>query len=132
MLNLKSLTFTCSISVTEAGLEDVSTLLIAAIACNLAWGTIDAFLYLLACFVEQGHSISTLRAARRAPEPSTAHRMIAEALPPVLASVMSYSAFEKIRTKLNWQQRNSLVARCYERIRTNLQPPKGQGKVYRR
>ena len=95
------LTFTCSISVTEGGREHVSTMLIAAITCNLAWGIIDAFMYLLACFVEQGHSISALRGVRRAPDPSTAHRMIAEAMPPVLASVVSYGAFEEIRTNLN-------------------------------
>jgi len=95
------LTFTCSIRVTEAGLEDVSTMLIAAITCNLAWGTIDSFMYLLACFVEQGHSISALRGARQASDPAVAHRMIAEAMPPVLASVMSSGAFEEIRTNLN-------------------------------
>jgi len=95
------LTFTCSISVTEAGLEEVSTMLIAAITCNLAWGIIDGFMYLLACFVEQGHSISALRSVRQASDPAFAHRLIAKAMPPVLASVMSYGAFEEIRTKLN-------------------------------
>jgi VIT family len=95
------LTFTCSISVTEAGLEEVSTMLIAAITCNLAWGIIDGFMYLLACFVEQGHSISALRAVRQASDPGVAHRMIAKAMPPMLASVMSHGAFEEIRTKLN-------------------------------
>ena len=46
------LTFTCSIAVAEAGSEEVHTMLRAAVGCNLAWGIIDAFLYLLACFVE--------------------------------------------------------------------------------
>jgi len=95
------LTFTCSISVTEAGQEEVSTMLIAAITCNLAWGIIDGFMYLLACFVEQGHGISALRGVRQASDPAFAHRLIAKAMPPVLASVMSYGAFEEIRTKLN-------------------------------
>ena len=95
------LTFTCSISVTEAGLEEVSTMLIAAITCNLAWGIIDGFMYLLACFVEQGHSISALRSVRQASDPAVARRMIAKAMPPVLASVMSHDGFEEIRTKLN-------------------------------
>jgi len=95
------LTFTCSISVTEAGQEEVSTMLIAAITCNLAWGIIDGFMYLLACFVEQGHGISALRGVRQASDPAFAHRLIAKAMPPVLASVMSYGTFEEIRTKLN-------------------------------
>lgn len=95
------LTFTCSISVAEAGHEEVSTMLIAAIGCNLAWGIIDGFMYLLACFVERGHNISALRGVRHASDPPAAHRMIADAMPPVLASVMSDGAFEEIRTKLN-------------------------------
>jgi VIT1/CCC1 family predicted Fe2+/Mn2+ transporter len=33
-------------------------LLIAAIGCNLAWGIIDAFLYLLTCLYERRQSIS--------------------------------------------------------------------------
>ena len=94
------LTFTCSISVTEAGQEEVSTMLIAAITCNLAWGIIDGFMYLLACFVEQGHGISALRGVRQASDPAFAHRLIAKAMPPALASVMSYGTFEEIRTKL--------------------------------
>jgi hypothetical protein len=41
------LTFTCSISVNQAGRQEVRTLLIGAIGCNLAWGIIDSFMYLL-------------------------------------------------------------------------------------
>jgi len=94
------LTFTCSISVTEAGLEEVNTMLIAAIGCNIAWGIIDAFMHLLACFVERGRSIFALRTVRRATAPETAHRVLAEAIPPLLASVLSRAAFEDMRTKL--------------------------------
>ena len=36
------LTFTGSLSVAEAGREDVRTMLIGALGCNLAWGIIDA------------------------------------------------------------------------------------------
>jgi hypothetical protein len=94
------LTFTCSISVTEAGLEEVNTMLIAAIGCNLAWGIIDAFMYLLACFVERGRSIFALRTVRQTTELEVAHGVIAGAMPPLLASAISDAAFEDIRTKL--------------------------------
>jgi hypothetical protein len=36
------LTFTGSLSVAEAGREDIRTMLIGALGCNLAWGIIDA------------------------------------------------------------------------------------------
>ena len=40
------LTFTGSLSVAESGRDDVRTMLIGALGCNLAWGIIDAMLYL--------------------------------------------------------------------------------------
>lgn len=95
------LTFTCSISVTEAGRQEVNTMLIAAIACNLAWGIIDAFMYLLGCFVEQGHSVAALKSVRHATDAQTAHRVIAAAMPPLLASVMSHRELEQVRQRLN-------------------------------
>jgi len=94
------LTFTCSISVTEAGLEQIRTMLIAAIGCNLAWGMIDAFMYLLASFVEQGRNIRAWRGLRAATDPRAAHSIIANTMPPMLANIISRSSLEQIRTKL--------------------------------
>ena len=48
------LTFTGSLSVAEAGREDVRVMLVGALGCNLAWGLIDAVLYLMACLAERG------------------------------------------------------------------------------
>ncbi len=41
------LTFTGSLSVAEAGREEVRTMLVGAIGCNLAWGIVDAVMYML-------------------------------------------------------------------------------------
>ena len=43
------LTITGSISVAEAGREDVRTMLVGALGCNLAWGLIDGVMYLMDC-----------------------------------------------------------------------------------
>ena len=40
------LTFTLSLNATAAGREDVSAMLIGALGCNLAWGIIDAVMFL--------------------------------------------------------------------------------------
>jgi VIT1/CCC1 family predicted Fe2+/Mn2+ transporter len=95
------LTFTCSISVNSAGREEVRTLLIGALGCNLAWGIIDSFMHLVGCFVERGTAIAKLRAIRHTSDLGTAHQVIADALPPVLASVLSPVEFEVMRQKLN-------------------------------
>src|SRR6187402_1874867 len=41
------LTFTGTLSVAEAGRTDVRAMLAGALGCNLAWGVIDAVLYLM-------------------------------------------------------------------------------------
>ncbi len=40
------LTFTGSLSVAKAGRDDIRTMLIGALGCNIAWGIIDGVLYL--------------------------------------------------------------------------------------
>lgn len=94
------LTFTCSFSVAEAGRQDIRQMLLAALGCNLAWGMIDAVFYLMGCLSEQGHNIITLRAVRQTADPAEAHRLIADALPPRLASVLPETEFEVMRQKL--------------------------------
>src|SRR5438270_13933032 len=82
------LTFTGSLSVAEAGRDDVRTMLIGALGCNLAWGIIDGVLYLMGCLAEQGRALVTFRAVRKATDPGDAQRLIAAALPAVIGSVL--------------------------------------------
>lgn len=95
------LTFTCSFSVAGAGREDVRALMIGAIGCNLAWGIIDAAFYLMGSLSMLGQGILKLKALTRAASQTEAHQIIAGALPPVLASVLSPTDLEQIREKLS-------------------------------
>ena len=97
---IMALTFTSSISVATAGSVEVDTILTTAIGCNLAWGIIDAFMYLLTCFAEQGRAIRALRSVRDSSDPEAAYRTIANAIPPTVASVMIRPTFEQIRAAL--------------------------------
>ena len=94
------LTFTGSLSVANAGRDDVRAMLIGAIGCNLAWGIIDALFYLMGCLSEQGRGIRSLRALRKAAIPEEAHRVIADALPPMVAATLGPDEYESIRQKL--------------------------------
>jgi hypothetical protein len=82
------LTFTGSLSVAEAGREDVRTMLIGALGCNLAWGIIDGVLYLMGCLADRGRERLTLRAVHQAADPRQAQQALADALPPAVASVV--------------------------------------------
>ncbi len=94
------LTFTSSLSVAEADRAEVRTMLIGALGCNLAWGIIDGILYLMGCLSEKGRGIRTLRALRMAAVPEAAHRVIADALPPMVAATLGPVEYESVRQKL--------------------------------
>ena len=94
------LSFTGSLSVADAGRDDVRTMLIGALGCNIAWGIIDGILYLMDCLSERGRDIRALQAARRAAAPEEAHRVIAEALPPMVAAALGPAEYETVRQKL--------------------------------
>jgi VIT family len=94
------LTFTGTLGAAEAGREDVRLMLIGALGCNLAWGIIDAVFYLMGCMADRGRVIIALRALRMTSDPQQAHRLISEALPPLIASVMRPAELEEIRARL--------------------------------
>jgi VIT1/CCC1 family predicted Fe2+/Mn2+ transporter len=82
------LTFTGSLSVAEAGREDVRVMLIGALGCNLAWGIIDGVLYLMGCLAEKSRGLTMLRTVRKTTDSRKAQTLIAGALPKVIASVL--------------------------------------------
>src|SRR6476646_9384609 len=94
------LTFTGSLSVAEAGRDDVRTMLIGALGCNLAWGIIDGVLYLMGCLAEKGRGLLTFRAVRKATDPKEAQRVIAEALPSVVAGVLTPAELAAMHQRL--------------------------------
>ncbi len=94
------LTFTCSFSVVGAGRSEVRKMLIAALGCNLAWGIIDAVFYLMSCLNEQERGLVMLRALRKTNDPLESRRIIASAVPPLLASVLQEAQFEAMRERL--------------------------------
>ncbi len=102
------LTFTGSISVAESGRAEMREVLVGAIACNLAWGIVDAAMYLMANLTERARSLSTLTAVRRASDPQIAHELIRGALPPVVAAEMTPAEVESLRHRLI--MRNDLPA----------------------
>ena len=95
------LTFTGSLSAATAGREETRTMLFGAIGCNLAWGIVDAFMYLINTLTERGQGILKLRQVRAAKSPEAAQRIIAEALPGPVASVLQGGEIESLRQRLS-------------------------------
>jgi hypothetical protein len=109
------LTFTGSLAVAEAGREDVRAMLIGALGCNLAWGIIDALLYLMGSFAERRRAWDTYQAACNTADPEHARGLIAGAMPPLLASVIDPAELTAMHQRLKQlpepPQRQSLYKR---------------------
>src|SRR3954469_5425349 len=109
------LTFTGSLSVAEAGREGVRVMLIGALGCNLAWGIIDGVFYLMGSLAEKGGKLTTLNALRNATDPQKAQRLIANSLPPLIASVLQPPELESIGHRLKQIPEPSSPARLSKR-----------------
>ena len=96
---IMALTFALTLGVVTAERIQVRTMLLAALGRNLAWGIIDAGVFLMARFNQRGRIAMQLRALRTA-DSIDAHRMISDSLPPVVASVMPPDQLELIRQRL--------------------------------
>jgi len=97
---IMALTFTCTISVAEADRNEVTSTLAAAIGCNIAWGIVDAVMYILTTLAERGRNKTLLNFVRASNKTETAKRIIADALPPVIASVTNDHQLEGMRKSL--------------------------------
>jgi hypothetical protein len=94
------LTYTSTLGVVTGDRAPVREMLIGALGCNLAWGIIDAGLFLLDRLNELGRNLLTFRAVRSASDREEGARIIADALPPVLASVVPAEHLESMRKRL--------------------------------
>jgi hypothetical protein len=97
---LMALSFTGAMSVAQSGREQVRELFIAALGCNLAWGLVDAVMYLVRTVVARGRSLSLMRAVRAAGDAQTGRAVIENELEPVAAGLVSTTEIEAIRGRI--------------------------------
>ncbi len=111
---IMALTFTGSIHALGAD-EEIRPVLVGAIGCNIAWGIVDAVMYLMTSVVARNRALRALRELRRTPEKSAA--ILADALPEEIATAMSPRDFESVRgwlAKLPAQPRGALPPRALQ------------------
>ena len=97
---IMALTFTGSVSAATAGREEIRTILFAALGCNLAWGLVDAVMYLVTTLTGRTRNLTLLRRVRSAVSKYEAHAIIADVMPGRLGSVMTAEGLEKLRQRL--------------------------------
>ena len=92
-------TFTGTLSAT-AGREDIRTMLIGAIGCNLAWGLVDAVMYIVTTLTERGRNLRLLQQVRATTQSAVAQRLIGETLPEALAHRLQPVEIDRLWARL--------------------------------
>ena len=94
------LTYTTAITVGEDEGNTVHTMLMGALGCNLAWGIIDAVLYLMGCMAEKTRGLMKLQAVRNTTDAQEAQRIIADGLPSAIASILQPAELASMHERL--------------------------------
>jgi hypothetical protein len=97
---LMAMTFIGALSVATAGREDVRTMMITALGCNLAWGLADAVMYLVRTVTDRTRNRTLLARLRGGADPRTGQALVADALHPGLAAVAGTAELEALRRRL--------------------------------
>jgi hypothetical protein len=95
-----ALTFVGAISVTEAGRDDIRAVLAAALGCNLAWGLVDAVMYLVRTVADRGRLITLIRSVRSAADAEAGRKIIQGSLSKIVAGLVSDAEIEAIRGRV--------------------------------
>src|SRR5512143_3633615 len=97
---LMALSFTGSLNAATAGHQEVRTMMLTALGCNLAWGLVDAVMYLVGTLTGRARNLTLLQRVRNAAAPQDAHASIAEALPGKLGAAIGAPGLEELRKRL--------------------------------
>jgi hypothetical protein len=97
---LMAMTFIGSLSVASAGEEEVRTMLITALGCNLAWGLADAVMYLVQTATARTRTRTMGTRLRNAQTAVEGQSIVAELLPSPVAATLGSEGLEVLRQRL--------------------------------
>lgn len=95
-----ALTFVGAVSVADQGDAQIRTLFIAAFGCNVAWGLVDAVMYLVRTITERGRLLTLIGSVRSATDADAGRRLIESSLSRVAAGLVSAAEIEAIRGRI--------------------------------
>jgi len=88
-----------SLSIVKAGSDEVRTAMAAALGCNLAWGLVDAVMYLVRTLTERARLRNLARRVIAA-DMHSAHHLIRLALPANFITITGQDELEGMRLRL--------------------------------
>lgn len=117
---LMAMSFSGTLSVATAGEQDVHTMMLAALGCNLAWGLTDGVMFLVAAVTEERRKAGLLVRLHKARDNAEADRLIAAELPPRLQTHANPAVYEAIRESL-MNAPEQIKVLSFRRIRDAIQ-----------
>ncbi len=87
LIMVLTITLTAGLTVAD-GPQGVRQLLFAAIGCNVAWGIIDAVMYIMNCITVRSGKARFLEAMQQAPDAESALRLIRDEIEPDLQDLL--------------------------------------------
>ena len=99
LIMVLTVTLTAGLLIDE-GRPGVRELLLAAIGCNVAWGIIDAVLYLMNCLTVRSGKMRLVEAVQRAPDTQTALDLIQDEIEPELQELLDREDAEALNRSI--------------------------------
>ena len=96
---IMAVTIVGSLSIATAGKNEVRTVLMAALGCNLAWGLVDAVMYLVRTLTERTRNLALAKQVLGA-DKDVAHRLIRATLPEHVVAMTGPTELEAMRLRL--------------------------------
>jgi len=94
-----ALTFVGAVSVASDGKEEIRTMFIAALGCNLAWGLVDGVMYVIQGVAARGRAYK-LALSVRAAHAEAGRDIVRGSMPQGLANLASTAEIEAMRARL--------------------------------
>jgi VIT1/CCC1 family predicted Fe2+/Mn2+ transporter len=94
------LSFTCTISISASGRQEVRELLIAAIGCNFAWGLVDAIMYLMEVVIERSRGILNINSIKKSTNKSDSRQITRDNFPPFISEQLDDDEIDKLNEKI--------------------------------
>jgi hypothetical protein len=97
---IMALTITGALSVTSATAQETRALFISTLSCNVAWGFVDAVMFVMNSVLGRGRRLLLDRALREGTDTAELRSLLTEVLPEHAAAGLSTADLESVRRAL--------------------------------
>ena len=94
------LTFTGAISAATDGRQEIRELLWAALGCNVAWGFVDAIMYLMNVVLERAHSVTLIHRIMNSESNEASRQILKAEIQPLVSGLLKDEELDNLTQRL--------------------------------